>query len=215
MRENMEGLFSNVPQISENDMYTSDGWTFKDNKLYEDTMEEFEDYGSVAFFQRVALLMPWKTMESIKLHHQILMEELKWIKSSNGEFEDIIIEDSVDFEDIVREDIMTEGEVKQQANQQTSRPKKRGIAWTMEEHWAFMRGLEVCGKGDWKNISQFFVSSRTPTQVASHAQKFFKRMEKTEAEKSRTTINDIQCLCCTCTPCKFGSSVSLAKSSRK
>ncbi|XP_074341293.1 transcription factor DIVARICATA-like [Apium graveolens] len=209
----MEELFSKIPQQpNENDVYTSDGWTFKDNKLYENTMAEFEDYGSAAFFQRVAVVMPWKTMASIQLHHEILMEELNWIKLSNGEFEDIVIEENGHFDDIVLEDTMGEEEVIEQVNQQTSRPNKRGVPWTMEEHWAFMRGVEECGKGDWKNISQFFVSSRTPAQVASHAQKFFKRMQKTAAEKHRTTINDIQCFCCNCSPCKFGSSVSLARS---
>ncbi|KAL8106056.1 hypothetical protein AgCh_029740 [Apium graveolens] len=86
------------------------------------------------------------------------MEELNWIKSSNGEFEDIIIEEDGDFNDIVVEDTMGEEEVIEQVNQQTSRQKKRGVPWIMEEHW-------------------------TPTQVASHAQKFFKRMQKTAAEK--------------------------------
>lgn len=108
-------------------MYTSDGWTFKDNKLYEKIMEEFEDNGSVTFFQRVALLMPWKTMASIKLHHQILMEELSWIKSSGGNFEDIIIDDIGDFDDIVVEDALADEEVKKQVIEQTRRPKKRGI----------------------------------------------------------------------------------------
>ncbi|KAL8106055.1 hypothetical protein AgCh_029739 [Apium graveolens] len=97
-------------------------------------------------------------MASIQLHHEILMEELNWIKLSNGEFEDIVIEENGHFDDIVLEDTMGEEEVIEQVNQQT-RPNKRGVPWTMEEHWAFMRGVEECGKGDWKNISQFFVSS--------------------------------------------------------
>ncbi|XP_074344524.1 transcription factor DIVARICATA-like [Apium graveolens] len=179
----MEGLFSTFPQkTNENDVYTSDGWTFKDNKLYEDIMEEFEDYGSVSSFQRVAQVMPWKTMASIKLHHQVLMEELDWIKSSKGEFEDIIMEDNGDFEDIIIEDSMVEEKAKEQAEQYTTRPR-----------W-FMRGLEICGKGDWRNIAKYFVPSTTPSQVASHGQKFLKRAEKEDTEKRRTTINDIQCL---------------------
>ncbi|XP_074359833.1 transcription factor SRM1-like [Apium graveolens] len=205
----MEGLLCTFPQqTNENDVYTSDGWTFKDNKLYEDIMEEFEDYGSVALFQRVAQVMPWKTMASIKLHHQVLMEELDWIKSSNGEFEDIIMEDNGDFEDIIIEDSMVEEKANEQAEQYTTRPRKPARIWTLEEHRWFMQGLEICGKGDWRNIAKYLVPSRTPYQVASHAQKFLKRVEKEDTEKCRTTINDIQCLCCDSSPCMYGASVS-------
>ncbi|KAK1355720.1 transcription factor DIVARICATA [Heracleum sosnowskyi] len=134
------------------------------------------------------------------------MEDLNWIKSSNGEFEDIIIKDNDDFEDTMVE----EERLKEQVKEHTSRPKKRGVPWTMEEHSSFVMGLDIYGKGDWKNISRYFVTSRTPTQVASHAQKFMKRQQKTGAEKHRTTINDIQCFCCDSSPCMFRSSGSLA-----
>ncbi|KAF4375681.1 hypothetical protein F8388_014403 [Cannabis sativa] len=53
--------------------------------------------------------------------------------------------------------------------------KKGGMAWTVEEHKRFLIGLEKLGKGDWRGISTNFVHTRTSTQVASHAQKFFNR----------------------------------------
>jgi SHAQKYF class myb-like DNA-binding protein len=53
-----------------------------------------------------------------------------------------------------------------------------GRKWTNEEHIQFLRGLEKFGKGNWKAISREFVTSRTPTQVASHAQKYFLRLKK-------------------------------------
>ncbi|KAF2311390.1 hypothetical protein GH714_022217 [Hevea brasiliensis] len=53
--------------------------------------------------------------------------------------------------------------------------RKRGVPWTEEEHKLFLLGLQKVGKGDWRGISRNFVKTRTPTQVASHAQKYFLR----------------------------------------
>lgn len=47
---------------------------------------------------------------------------------------------------------------------------RKGVPWTNEEHRLFLNGLDEYGKGDWRNISKFYVQTRTPTQVASHAQ---------------------------------------------
>ncbi|KAF8051173.1 hypothetical protein N665_1787s0007, partial [Sinapis alba] len=56
-----------------------------------------------------------------------------------------------------------------------NRERKRGTPWTEEEHRLFLTGLHTAGKGDWRGISRNFVKTRTPTQVASHAQKYFLR----------------------------------------
>ncbi|XP_015057414.1 probable transcription factor At5g61620 [Solanum pennellii] len=53
---------------------------------------------------------------------------------------------------------------------------KKGNRWTEDEQRAFLKGLDFHGKGNWTNIAKDFVPSRTPTQVASHAQKYFVRL---------------------------------------
>lgn len=52
-------------------------------------------------------------------------------------------------------------------------------------------GLKKYGKGDWRNISRNYVVTRTPTQVASHAQKYFIRQLSGGKDKRRASIHDI------------------------
>ena len=55
-----------------------------------------------------------------------------------------------------------------------------------------MKGLKKYGRGDWRNISRNYVTSRTPTQVASHAQKYFIRLTSGGKDnKRRSSIHDI------------------------
>lgn len=55
----------------------------------------------------------------------------------------------------------------------------------------FLVGLSKFGKGDWRSISRNYVISRTPTQVASHAQKYFIRLNSMNRDRRRSSIHDI------------------------
>jgi len=57
--------------------------------------------------------------------------------------------------------------------------------WTRAEHEAFLKGLETCGRGKWTKIAAKFVRTRTSTQVATHAQKHYTRIEKRNSNKHR------------------------------
>ncbi|KAL6780387.1 hypothetical protein ACKKBF_B13350 [Auxenochlorella protothecoides x Auxenochlorella symbiontica] len=64
---------------------------------------------------------------------------------------------------------------------------RKGEPWSETEHAAFLAGLRQLGKGQWKHISLLYVPSRTPTQVASHAQKHFLRATGATKRRSRFT----------------------------
>ncbi|KAJ8568266.1 hypothetical protein K7X08_020988 [Anisodus acutangulus] len=71
--------------------------------------------------------------------------------------------------------------------------RRKGVPWTEEEHRTFLVGLEKLGKGEWRGISRNFVTTRTPTQVASHAQKYFLRQSSDlNNKKRRSSLFDME-----------------------
>lgn len=79
----------------------------------------------------------------------------------------------------------------QASTSSNSRERKKGVPWTEEEHRMFLLGLQKLGKGDWRGIARNFVISRTPTQVASHAQKYFIRQSNMTRRKRRSSLFDM------------------------
>ncbi|KAG8382437.1 hypothetical protein BUALT_Bualt05G0077200 [Buddleja alternifolia] len=77
------------------------------------------------------------------------------------------------------------------AGSSSTRERKKGTPWTEEEHRMFLLGLQKLGKGDWRGIARNYVISRTPTQVASHAQKYFIRQSNMSRRKRRSSLFDI------------------------
>eukprot|EP00033_Pygsuia_biforma_P003866 GCRY01004234.1.p1 GENE.GCRY01004234.1~~GCRY01004234.1.p1 ORF type:complete len:279 (+),score=44.30 GCRY01004234.1:61-897(+) len=74
-------------------------------------------------------------------------------------------------------------------------PSKRRV-WTPAEHHSFVLGLKKYGRGSWVQISKF-MKTRTPSQVQSHAHKYYIHQALIkEGKKVKRSINNIgeECL---------------------
>ena len=54
--------------------------------------------------------------------------------------------------------------------------RQNKIRWTLKEHIQFLQALDKFGI-NWKQVYDI-IPSRTPNQIRSHSQKFFKKMKK-------------------------------------
>ncbi|KAI0519056.1 hypothetical protein KFK09_006496 [Dendrobium nobile] len=169
-------------------------WTQQENKLFENALAHF-DKDTPDRWMRVAGMIPGKTVEDVMSHYQDLEEDVSCIEAglvpfpgySSSSFT-LDWESGNDFDDMKQAYSIG---VKRSGSRLTDHERKKGVPWTEEEHKRFLLGLKKYGKGDWRNISRNFVVTRTPTQVASHAQKYFIRLNSGSKDKRRASIHDI------------------------
>ena len=68
--------------------------------------------------------------------------------------------------------------------------QKRNGRWTPEEHARFLKAIKLYGK-DWKKVEKF-VGTRSGSQVRSHAQKHFLKIEGSETSEKSEDVSDAQ-----------------------
>eukprot|EP00295_Goniomonas_pacifica_P029748 CAMPEP_0175936352 /NCGR_PEP_ID=MMETSP0108-20121206/21562_1 /TAXON_ID=195067 ORGANISM="Goniomonas pacifica, Strain CCMP1869" /NCGR_SAMPLE_ID=MMETSP0108 /ASSEMBLY_ACC=CAM_ASM_000204 /LENGTH=290 /DNA_ID=CAMNT_0017260421 /DNA_START=10 /DNA_END=882 /DNA_ORIENTATION=- len=66
--------------------------------------------------------------------------------------------------------------------------KKPPTPWTEEEHRIFLSGLKKYGRGNWRLLSTELLPSRTPSQIASHAQKYFLHLSAKTNKRPRKSL---------------------------
>ncbi|CAI9753301.1 unnamed protein product [Fraxinus pennsylvanica] len=166
-------------------------WTAEENKLFENALAEV-DPDNPAFIENVASRIPWKSIDEIKIHYQSLVEDVKVIQSGVYPIPKYETDDQDNRDEL---QVSNEKESPSPATKKTcnGQQRRRGVPWTEDEHQLFLMGLNRYGKGDWRSISRYYVISKTPTQVTSHAQKYFRRRNSsTPVDKRRPSIHDIQ-----------------------
>ncbi|MQL77109.1 hypothetical protein Taro_009498 [Colocasia esculenta] len=169
-------------------------WTHEENKRFENALAQFDE-GTPDRWEKVANLIPGKTAEDVKRHYEVLEFDVSHIEAGliepPGYGSPRFTLDWVNSQALegMKQPYVPGG--KRAGARASDQERKKGVPWTEEEHKRFLLGLKKYGKGDWRNISRNFVVTRTPTQVASHAQKYFIRLSSGGKDKRRSSIHDI------------------------
>ncbi|KAF5806000.1 putative transcription factor MYB-HB-like family [Helianthus annuus] len=165
-------------------------WSRYEDKLFEEALVRYPD-DVIGRWQLIANAVPGKTPEQVRAHYEVLVHDLFQIDSGQVELPSYVDdgdESVLSWDPEFRASQISFGG-KGSKNGEIER--KKGTPWTEEEHRLFLIGLQRYGKGDWRSISRNVVVSRTPTQVASHAQKYFLRQNSMKKERKRSSIHDI------------------------
>ncbi|KAL6189674.1 hypothetical protein ACLB2K_036077 [Fragaria x ananassa] len=170
-------------------------WTWDQDKAFENALATYPE-DSPDRWEKIAADVEGKSVEEIKHHYELLVDDISQIEAGciplpcyNSSFEGStsLAND---------EGTSKKGHYASESNHgskasRADQERRKGIAWTEDEHRQFLLGLEKYGKGDWRSISRNFVVTRTPTQVASHAQKYFIRLNSMNKDRRRSSIHDI------------------------
>nr|UKB40108.1 MYB transcription factor [Hydrastis canadensis] len=176
-------------------------WTQQENKLFENALAIY-DKDTPDRWQKVANMIPGKTEMDVFNQYKDLENDVSDIEAglipipgyNTSSFTFELMNHHGDFDGLKQS---YGSSMKRTSSARPDHERKKGVPWTEEEHKLFLLGLKKYGKGDWRNISRSFVITRTPTQVASHAQKYFIRQHSGGKDKRRSSIHDITTVNCT------------------
>ncbi|KAK9159001.1 hypothetical protein Scep_005575 [Stephania cephalantha] len=170
----------------------SSRWTHEENKRFEEALAIY-DKDTPDRWQKVADMIPGKSVGDVMRQYSELESDIANIEAGLIQIPGYATSSFT--LDWVSNRAFSQSYDSCGKRSSSGRPceqeRKKGVPWTEDEHRLFLMGLKKYGKGDWRNISRNFVITRTPTQVASHAQKYFIRQLSGGKDKRRSSIHDI------------------------
>ncbi|CAN8237203.1 unnamed protein product [Cochlearia groenlandica] len=165
-------------------------WTKEDNKKFERALAIYADDTPDRWF-KVAAMIPGKTISDVMSQYSKLEEDLFDIEAGLIPIPGYTSATPCGLDQLGSPHDFDLYRKRPNGVRGFDQERRKGVPWTEEEHRRFLLGLLKYGKGDWRNISRNFVGSKTPTQVASHAQKYYQRQISVAKDKRRPSIHDI------------------------
>ncbi|KAG2301236.1 hypothetical protein Bca52824_029887 [Brassica carinata] len=167
-------------------------WSRDDDIAFERALVVYTDETDNRW-EKIAGVVPGKTLEQVIEHYEKLLRDVMMIESGNIPLPDYGVpeETNVRERSVGERSIDRRCEYKQEEEPKPKLNRRKAVPWTPLEHSQFLLGLKEYGKGDWRSISRHVVLTRTPTQVASHAQKYFARLRATNRSRQRHSIHDV------------------------
>ncbi|KAI7741738.1 hypothetical protein M8C21_000582 [Ambrosia artemisiifolia] len=175
-------------------------WTREQDRAFEDALVKYYKEDSEDCWEKIATDVEGKSVEEVKHHYELLVDDLDRIESgvvplpSYSASSDDSASHGGDYGGSKKGGSLgnhNSESVHGGKSSKADQERRKGVAWSEDEHRLFLLGLEKYGKGDWRSISRNFVVTRTPTQVASHAQKYFIRLNSMNRDRRRSSIHDI------------------------
>ncbi|CAK9135724.1 unnamed protein product [Ilex paraguariensis] len=161
-------------------------WTKEENKKFESALAIF-DKETPDRWMKVAAMIPGKSIFDVMNQYMELVADVSDIENGLVPIP-MYLTSSFTLEWVDNNGF---GACRKKSSTgRSDQERKKGVPWTKEEHRRFLLGLQKHGKGDWRNIARNFVISKTPTQVASHAQKYYQRQLSGGKDKKRPSIHD-------------------------